>query len=111
MLHEWVADHGGITSSELKNNATPTAALRIFLPSTSSFAVARSTTSELVVTGTVNPDIKRNVPVISMTSRVVGIYAPLCVTRCKRASCYFAIEATMSREGLPIIESLWRVRP
>ena len=41
-------------------------------------AVARATFSELVVTGTVNPDIARNVPVISLvTGRVVGIYARL----------------------------------
>src|ERR1039458_8568009 len=41
-------------------------------------AVARKATSELVVTGAVNPDIARNVPVISMASgRVVGIYARL----------------------------------
>jgi cobalt-zinc-cadmium efflux system membrane fusion protein len=41
-------------------------------------AVARPATSELVVTGAVNPDIARNVPVISLASgRVVGIYARL----------------------------------
>ncbi|MGA3323862.1 MAG: efflux RND transporter periplasmic adaptor subunit [Terriglobia bacterium] len=41
-------------------------------------AMARKTTSELVVTGSVNPDIARNVPVISLASgRVVGIYARL----------------------------------
>jgi cobalt-zinc-cadmium efflux system membrane fusion protein len=41
-------------------------------------AVARKATSELVVTGAVNPDISRNVPVISLASgRVVGIYARL----------------------------------
>ena len=41
-------------------------------------AVARATFSELVVTGAVNPDIARNVPVISLaTGRVVGIYARL----------------------------------
>jgi cobalt-zinc-cadmium efflux system membrane fusion protein len=41
-------------------------------------AVARNSTSELVVTGSVNPDIARNVPVISLASgRVVGIYARL----------------------------------
>lgn len=41
-------------------------------------AVARATSSELVVTGTVNPDIARNIPVISLASgRVVGIYARL----------------------------------
>jgi cobalt-zinc-cadmium efflux system membrane fusion protein len=41
-------------------------------------AVARQATSELVVTGSVNPDIARNVPVISLASgRVVGIYARL----------------------------------
>jgi len=40
--------------------------------------VARQATSELVVTGSVNPDIARNVPVISLASgRVVGIYARL----------------------------------
>jgi len=41
-------------------------------------AVARPATSQLVVTGAVNPDIARNVPVISLASgRVVGIYARL----------------------------------
>jgi membrane fusion protein, heavy metal efflux system len=41
-------------------------------------AVVRQATSELVVTGAVNPDIARNVPVISLASgRVVGIYARL----------------------------------
>ena len=41
-------------------------------------AVARATAPELVVTGVVNPDIARNVPVISLASgRVVGIYARL----------------------------------
>ena len=41
-------------------------------------AVERASVSELVVTGTVNPDISRNVPVISLASgRVVGIYARL----------------------------------
>lgn len=41
-------------------------------------AVAKSAASELVVTGVVNPDIARNVPVISLASgRVVGIYARL----------------------------------
>ena len=41
-------------------------------------AVARATRSELTVTGSVNPDIARNVPVISLASgRVVGIYARL----------------------------------
>ena len=41
-------------------------------------AVARPATSELVVTGAVNPDVARNVPVISLASgRVVGIYARL----------------------------------
>jgi cobalt-zinc-cadmium efflux system membrane fusion protein len=41
-------------------------------------AVARATFSELVVTGTVNPDIARNVPVISLASgRVAAIYARL----------------------------------
>ena len=41
-------------------------------------AVARKSTSQLVVTGAVNPDIARNVPVISLASgRVVGIYARL----------------------------------
>jgi len=39
-------------------------------------AVARAAASELVVTGTVSPDIARNVPVIVLASgRVVGIYA------------------------------------
>jgi cobalt-zinc-cadmium efflux system membrane fusion protein len=41
-------------------------------------AVERSTTSELVVTGAVTPDIARNVPVVSLASgRVVGIHARL----------------------------------
>ena len=41
-------------------------------------AVGRATAPELVVTGAVNPDIARNVPVISLASgRVVGIYARL----------------------------------
>ena len=41
-------------------------------------AVARKATSQLVVTGAVNPDVARNVPVISLASgRVVGIYARL----------------------------------
>jgi cobalt-zinc-cadmium efflux system membrane fusion protein len=41
-------------------------------------AVARSTNSELVVTGAVTPDIARNVPVISLASgRVVAIHARL----------------------------------
>ena len=41
-------------------------------------AVERASASELVVTGTVTPDISRNVPVISLASgRVVGIYARL----------------------------------
>jgi hypothetical protein len=41
-------------------------------------AVAHSTTSQLVVTGTVNPDIARTVPVISLaTGRVVAIHARL----------------------------------
>ena len=41
-------------------------------------AVARASAPELVVTGVVNPDVARNVPVISMASgRVVGIYARL----------------------------------
>ena len=41
-------------------------------------AIERSTTSELVVTGTVTPDISRNVPVISLASgRVVAIHARL----------------------------------
>jgi cobalt-zinc-cadmium efflux system membrane fusion protein len=41
-------------------------------------AVARPATTELVVTGSVNPDVARNVPVISLASgRVVGIYARL----------------------------------
>jgi cobalt-zinc-cadmium efflux system membrane fusion protein len=40
--------------------------------------VARKSTSQLVVTGAVNLDIARNVPVISLASgRVVGIYARL----------------------------------
>ena len=41
-------------------------------------AVARPTTSELVVTGTVAPDVSRNVPVVSLASgRVVAIHARL----------------------------------
>lgn len=41
-------------------------------------AVERPTTSELIVTGTVTPDIARNVPVVSLASgRVVAIHARL----------------------------------
>ena len=41
-------------------------------------AIERASASELVVTGTVSPDISRNVPVISLASgRVVAIYARL----------------------------------
>src|ERR1700693_1458936 len=41
-------------------------------------AVERPTTSELVVTGTVTPDVARNVPVVSLASgRVVAIQARL----------------------------------
>jgi cobalt-zinc-cadmium efflux system membrane fusion protein len=41
-------------------------------------ATAQSTAAELVVTGTVNPDIARNVPVITLASgRVVAIHARL----------------------------------
>ena len=41
-------------------------------------AVARPAVSELIVTGSVNPDVSRNVPVISMVSgRVVSIHARL----------------------------------
>ncbi len=41
-------------------------------------AVERVSASELVVTGTVSPNVSRNVPVISLASgRVVGIYARL----------------------------------
>ena len=41
-------------------------------------AVERASTSELVVTGAVTPDIARNVPVVSLASgRVVGIHARL----------------------------------
>ena len=41
-------------------------------------AVERAATSELVVTGAVNPDVSRNVPVISLASgRVVAIYTRL----------------------------------
>src|SRR5271155_2721341 len=41
-------------------------------------AVERPTTSELVVTGAVTPDIARNVPVVSLASgRVVAIHARL----------------------------------
>jgi cobalt-zinc-cadmium efflux system membrane fusion protein len=41
-------------------------------------ATARPTTSELVVTGTVTPDVSRNVPVVSLASgRVVAVHARL----------------------------------
>lgn len=41
-------------------------------------ATAKASASELVATGVVNPDVSRNVPVISLASgRVVGIYARL----------------------------------
>ena len=41
-------------------------------------ATAQSAAPELVVTGTVNPDISRNVPVISLASgRVVALHARL----------------------------------
>ncbi len=41
-------------------------------------ATARTSAPELVVTGVVNPDVSRNVPVVSLASgRVVGIYARL----------------------------------
>jgi membrane fusion protein, heavy metal efflux system len=41
-------------------------------------ATVREATSELVVTGVVNPDVARNVPVVSLASgRVVDIYARL----------------------------------
>src|ERR1035441_660289 len=41
-------------------------------------ATSRTTAAELVVTGTVSPDVSRNVPVISMVSgRVVAIHARL----------------------------------
>ena len=41
-------------------------------------AVERSSTSELVVTGTVTPDVARNLPVVSLASgRVVAIHARL----------------------------------
>jgi cobalt-zinc-cadmium efflux system membrane fusion protein len=41
-------------------------------------AVSRSTTSELVVTGTVAPDVSRNVPVVSLASgRVMAIHTRL----------------------------------
>jgi len=41
-------------------------------------AVSRAAYSELTATGTVNPDVARNVPVVSLASgRVVGIYARL----------------------------------
>ena len=41
-------------------------------------ATQHPTTSELVVTGTVTPDVARNIPVVSLASgRVVGIYARL----------------------------------
>jgi len=43
-----------------------------------STAIAHATTSELVVTGAVTPDISRNVPVISLASgRIVAIHARL----------------------------------
>ncbi|HEV8037901.1 MAG TPA: efflux RND transporter periplasmic adaptor subunit [Bryobacteraceae bacterium] len=41
-------------------------------------AIEHTTTSELIVTGSVTPDISRNVPVVSLASgRVVGIHARL----------------------------------
>src|SRR5664279_4843355 len=41
-------------------------------------ATAHPTTSELVVTGTVTPDVSRNVPVVSLASgRIVAIHARL----------------------------------
>src|SRR5271155_752399 len=41
-------------------------------------AAQHPTTSELVVTGTVSPDVSRNIPVVSLASgRVVGIHARL----------------------------------
>src|SRR6266481_4616598 len=41
-------------------------------------ATAHEATSELVVTGTVNPDVSRNAPVISLVSgRIVAIHARL----------------------------------
>jgi len=41
-------------------------------------ATSHPTTSELVVTGTINPDVSRSVPVVSLASgRVVAIYARL----------------------------------
>ena len=41
-------------------------------------ATERPTTSELVVTGTVTPDVSRNVPVVSLASgRVMAIHARL----------------------------------
>jgi membrane fusion protein, heavy metal efflux system len=41
-------------------------------------ATEHPTTSELAVTGTVNPDVSRTVPVISLASgRIIGIYARL----------------------------------
>src|SRR5712671_3130475 len=41
-------------------------------------AIAHEATSELVVTGTVTPDVSRNVPVISLVSgRIVAIHARL----------------------------------
>jgi cobalt-zinc-cadmium efflux system membrane fusion protein len=41
-------------------------------------AIARSVSSELVVTGTITPDVSRNVPVISLASgRVVSVHARL----------------------------------
>src|SRR5580658_7584660 len=41
-------------------------------------AAQHPTTSELVVTGTVTPDVSRNIPVVSLASgRVMGIHARL----------------------------------
>jgi cobalt-zinc-cadmium efflux system membrane fusion protein len=68
----------------------PPAAKVVLAPDAALFTVDRSeqfplaaatqhpTTSELIVTGTVTPDIARNIPVVSLASgRVVGIHARL----------------------------------
>jgi hypothetical protein len=54
------------------------ASCRSTIPSNPLVAAAHTATPELVVTGSMNPDIARNVPVISLASaHVVGIYARL----------------------------------
>jgi hypothetical protein len=50
-------------------------------------ATERITTSKLVVTGTVMPDIARNVPVIRWLPAASSRSTPGWVTRYKRASC------------------------